>query len=243
MSRARSIKPRFFRNELLAECQPLARLLFAGLWCEADREGRLEDRPRRLKVELLPYDECDVDVLLEELAKRGFIRRYEAGGDRFIQVVAFAKHQNPHVREQASTIPAPDEHSASPVLAPDQPQSRPALSLLPLTSIPSPPSVGADAPAADPIFGTGLDFLRRKGATERAARGFLGLMRKELGDVAAAELLHEAERQDVTEPQPWIMKALQNRKGIRRGNHRESLGQSAERKLREGDERDRLAGI
>ena len=51
MPRARNVKPGFFKNELLAECEPLARILFEGLWCEADREGRLEDRPRRLKAE------------------------------------------------------------------------------------------------------------------------------------------------------------------------------------------------
>ena len=48
MARARNIKPGFFANENLAECDPLARLLFAGLWCLADREGRLEDRPKRI---------------------------------------------------------------------------------------------------------------------------------------------------------------------------------------------------
>ena len=39
MSRSRNIKPGFFKNEHLAECQPLARLLFIGLWTLADREG------------------------------------------------------------------------------------------------------------------------------------------------------------------------------------------------------------
>ena len=28
-----------------------------GLWTQADREGRLEDRPMRLKASLFPYDE------------------------------------------------------------------------------------------------------------------------------------------------------------------------------------------
>jgi len=54
VARARNIKPGFFKNDQLAECHPLARLLFAGLWCEADRAGRLKDRPKRLKVECLP---------------------------------------------------------------------------------------------------------------------------------------------------------------------------------------------
>ncbi|WP_439891578.1 hypothetical protein ACS7SF_02760 [Ralstonia sp. 25C] len=113
MARARNIKPSFFLSERLAEISPLGRLLFQALWCMADRAGRLEDRPRRIKVEALPYDECDVDALLWALARLGFIERYAVGDARFIQVVNFAKHQNPHVKEAASTVPAPDSTGAS----------------------------------------------------------------------------------------------------------------------------------
>ncbi len=108
MARARNIKPAFFMNEDLAEIAPLGRLLFIGLWCAADREGRLEDRPKRLAAEILPYDDADVDELLQDLHVRGFILRYQAGDLRFIQVVNFAKHQNPHHQERESRIPAPD---------------------------------------------------------------------------------------------------------------------------------------
>lgn len=121
--RARSIKPSFFTNDDLAECQPLARLLFIGLWCAADRAGRLEDRPKRIKAELLPYDSSDVDALLDELAVRGFIIRYDAAGVGYIQVVNFERHQDPHVKEKASTIPAPGEHRTSTVQKPLTPDS------------------------------------------------------------------------------------------------------------------------
>ena len=77
MARIRTIKPEFFCHEQLAELSPIHRLLFIGLWTQADREGRLEDRPKRLKVVLLPYDDCDVDQLLTELGGAGFILRYE----------------------------------------------------------------------------------------------------------------------------------------------------------------------
>lgn len=107
MSRIRTIKPEFFFDEDLAELSPLARLLFIGLWTQADREGRLEDRPKRLKAALLPYDDCDVNSLLGDLAKAGFIIRYEAEGAKYIQVPGFTKHQRPHVREAESTIPPP----------------------------------------------------------------------------------------------------------------------------------------
>ena len=95
MARARNIKPGFFNNEDLAECSLAARLCFAGLWTLADREGRLEDRPKRIKGELFRFDSLDVEPLLKELAHRGFILRYEVDGRGLIQVVAFHKHQNP----------------------------------------------------------------------------------------------------------------------------------------------------
>lgn len=126
MARLRTVKPGFFTNDLLAEVDPLGRLLFIGLWCIADREGRLEDRPRRIKAEVLPYDDVDVDGLLSALAARGFIVRYAAGGNQYIAICNFAKHQNPHIKENASTIPAPDLHGASTVLEPEEHTTSPA---------------------------------------------------------------------------------------------------------------------
>ena len=107
MARSRNIKPGFFLNEGLGGIEPLARLLFVGLWCIADREGRLEDRPKRIKIEVLPYDDCDADKLLASLHDAGFIERYSADGNDYIQINNFAKHQNPHPKEAASVIPAP----------------------------------------------------------------------------------------------------------------------------------------
>jgi uncharacterized phage protein (TIGR02220 family) len=140
MARTRSIKPSFFTNEYLSELEPLARLLFAGLWCYADREGRLEDRPKRLKQEILPYDNCDIDELLKKLAlsPEKFIIRYSVGDKQYIQITKFVDHQNPHIKEPPSIIPKPvinmsalyeydtglvqaaDENSTSTELVPEQ---------------------------------------------------------------------------------------------------------------------------
>lgn len=89
--RARNIKPGYFKSDELAELPALTRILFAGLWCVADRAGRLEDRPKRIKADVLPYDDCDVDTMLGELAGAGFILRYETAAGRFIQVTNFDK--------------------------------------------------------------------------------------------------------------------------------------------------------
>lgn len=107
--RARNLKPGFFSNEQLAECEPLARILFQGLWCMADREGRLEDRPKRIKAQVLPYDNCDVEAMLSKLQEVGLIVRYEADGLRVIHVINFAKHQHPHIKEVASKLPSMEQ--------------------------------------------------------------------------------------------------------------------------------------
>lgn len=107
MSRARNIKPGFFRNADLVELPVETRLLFVGLWTLADREGRLEDRPRQIKMEIFPADSFDVGLMLSQLHSAGFINRYEVGTLKFIEVENFIKHQDPHYKEKASEIPPP----------------------------------------------------------------------------------------------------------------------------------------
>ncbi len=91
--RIRTIKPEFWKHDRVAEMTYSARLLFIALWGMADRRGRLEDRPRRIKAECFPYDDCDVEAVLHEIELFGFIDRYEAEGVRVIQVISFEKHQ------------------------------------------------------------------------------------------------------------------------------------------------------
>jgi len=107
MARARNIKPGFFGNEDLAELPFSTRLLFIGLWTIADREGRLEDRPKRIKMAIFPGDSVDVDKALNELQQSGFLVRYTVNEARYIGLLAFAKHQHPHHKEPPSTIPKP----------------------------------------------------------------------------------------------------------------------------------------
>jgi hypothetical protein len=108
MARTRNLKPAFFKNEDLAECDPVVRLLFAGLWTLADREGRLEYRPKRIRAELFPYDNFDVAGMLDQLAARGFIRLYEVDGQKYLEIPTFLTHQHPHPSEKTS-CPHPPE--------------------------------------------------------------------------------------------------------------------------------------
>jgi hypothetical protein len=105
--RARNIKPAIFKNELLGQADPLFMLVFIGLWCAADREGRLEDRPARLRAELVPYRASfDIEAALRWLQQAGFIDRYTVAGVPIIQVIKFAEHQRPHSNEVPSVLPA-----------------------------------------------------------------------------------------------------------------------------------------
>ena len=111
MARARNIKPSFFKNELLGEGDPLLGLLFISLWTLADKAGRLEDRPLRIKAETFPYrDNIDINGYLTQLLSLGFIDRYKAVCEgkevAIIEIVNFTKHQTPHSTEKASELPS-----------------------------------------------------------------------------------------------------------------------------------------
>jgi hypothetical protein len=126
MARKRYLKPGFFKNEELAGMLFEYRILFQGLWCYADREGRLEDRPMRLKSDIFPYDNIDFNAGLDLLQEKGFIVRYATTvkGKTFnaIQIVNFTEHQDVHINEQASIIPAQVTylHGASTVQIPHE---------------------------------------------------------------------------------------------------------------------------
>lgn len=109
MPRIREVKPEIFLDEQLAEVSHAARFLFVGLWTLADREGRLEDRPARIKAQIFPYGSEDCDALLDELANHAgaFVQRYEVDGRRLLAVRSFKKHQRPHPKETPSKIPPP----------------------------------------------------------------------------------------------------------------------------------------
>lgn len=107
--RARNIKPGFFENELLSELDPLARILFAGLWCYCDKEGRFEWRPKRIKALILPYDNCDIEKLLMSLHAATFICMYLHENEKYGYIPNFKRHQNPHPHEAKSRLPAPSE--------------------------------------------------------------------------------------------------------------------------------------
>lgn len=108
MARSRNIKPSFFQNDTLGELDPLARLLFIGMWTIADFKGCIEYRPKKIKVALLPYDDCDIEQLTNNLEQSGFIAIYSVNDAKFIKVLNFEIHQNPHKNEREAGSKIPD---------------------------------------------------------------------------------------------------------------------------------------
>lgn len=150
--RARSIKPGVCDNEILGTADPFYTLLFERLWMIADREGRLEDRPLRIKAQAFPYrDGLDVEPMLAWLASNQFIARYQVGGARYIQILMFWKHQKPHSNEQASVIPPMPEASTT-LVVPEHVQGDCMDALNPSSLNPSSlnPDSGTCAPPASP---------------------------------------------------------------------------------------------
>ncbi len=107
MPRSRNIKYSFFANDELAEIEPLGRILFIGLWTLANYNGDLEYKPKKIKAQILPYDNCDLEQIMINLDLSRFITIYNVKGVNYIHIDNFTKHQNPHPNEkkQGTDIP------------------------------------------------------------------------------------------------------------------------------------------
>jgi|GEM_PF-4350159 len=161
MARIRSINPSAPSDEDVATMSIHARYVWAYLPCFADRLGRLKDSAFSLKHDILPADDVDMDAVLNELAARQHIHRYEVAGKKYIQIRNFAKYQTPHVREVDSTIPAaprvPSTTKAVLGLVPTQTQPETS------TPIPDPD------PGPDPIPSPGDVDPGKQGLTTSAS--------------------------------------------------------------------------
>lgn len=209
MARARNIKPNFFKNELLGVADPMINLLFISLWTLADKSGRLEDRPLRIKAETFPYREnVDVNGYLTELQRLEFICRYEVGGSRFIQIINFEKHQAPHKTEKESVIPSMEKMTIKTngcALTVKQPLSDGELTeaLLPDSLIPDsliPDCLNDEStkkPSRNARVSAELKILLDAGISEQVANDFLVIRkakRAPLTETALAGIKREADK-------------------------------------------------
>lgn len=98
MARIRTIKPEFFRHEILQDLEianpgmyPM--MVFEALWGHCDSKGRFEWKPRMLKLDILPFLPFDMSVTLEILETSGMLHKYEVEGKQYGIIHSFEKHQ------------------------------------------------------------------------------------------------------------------------------------------------------
>lgn len=213
--RNRILKEGFFRNYDLACLPPLARILFQGLWCMADKEGRLVDQPPRIKADILPYDDCELVPLLDSLHTSGFIVRYEVSGRHYIQVVNFTKHQTLTTYEKNQTA------SDIPPLSVENALDRPAdsdsgtseelqknfRSKSERTEQNRTETLRGEKPPS--IWDVGVPLLAGDGRlTERSARSLLGRLAKEHTTARVAEALGRTSHANPANPHEYLVAVL-----------------------------------
>lgn len=96
MARIRSIKPEFFSSEQVAECSPIARLLFVGMWCFCDDGGVHPASAKALKMRVFPGDDltaADVSGFIDELIRNGLLESFEAENALYWRITGWSKHQ------------------------------------------------------------------------------------------------------------------------------------------------------
>ena len=111
MAYLRTVKASFFTSEDVVSLSPLARLLYIGLWCEADREGRLKWAPLTFRLRYLPTDACDIEAVCRELTDRQMVVLY---GHGLAYIPTFLTHQRPNNREAVSLLPDPRDACSEP---------------------------------------------------------------------------------------------------------------------------------
>lgn len=116
MARARLLKPEFFEDEKLNAMPFGVRLLYEALWCLADRDGRLEDRPSRIGAFAFPpmgneklqaQARRAVTGWIDALVDADCLQRYEIDGESYLVIKKWEKHQRVHPNEPKSILPPP----------------------------------------------------------------------------------------------------------------------------------------
>jgi hypothetical protein len=107
MGRIRSVHPEQWTDEVFVTCSPLARLLALALRNEADDNGIFEWNAAKMKIRLLPLDNCEVVKLLSELSSTNQVFSYEVDGKRYGIIRSFQRFQNP--RKPSFKYPVPAE--------------------------------------------------------------------------------------------------------------------------------------
>lgn len=198
----RSIRPEFFSDAKMAQLSAYARILYIGLWCYADDEGRGEYLPKLIEGAIFPHETIDLDALWSELETMGRVRRYTDGDREYFCIPRWQQKPN---RKYPSRLPPPPDGTA-PRPDPDQPEqdarTADALRTHRADSASAPPGEGEgegdvvrarSEPQPTSVLDRALRALALDRAKAKGARNPEGLARRIL-DEDRDELVDELER-------------------------------------------------
>ena len=114
MPRRRMVDPQIWRNRKFGKLSDAGRLLFIGIFSQADDDGRLKASPDFLMANIFPYDkdktEENIHQLRDQCAKLGLIRIYTNGNEEYLDIPGWLEHQQIRKdRYQASKLPSFEE--------------------------------------------------------------------------------------------------------------------------------------
>ena len=94
MAKIRGYKPDLWTDEDFVELSPFARLLWMGMWNFSCDNGHIADKPKQIKMRVLPTDDVNCSELLREIESQGLIER----ADGWITTPNLTRHQKPDRR-------------------------------------------------------------------------------------------------------------------------------------------------
>jgi hypothetical protein len=107
----RSLHPAICLSLSLAECEPLAQLLFDRLIVQADDQGRLQGDPRQVQAKCMPLvAEATPEAVsgwIDQLSEHRMVIRYRSDDRDLLQLVNWWTFQDAMRRARPSRWPAP----------------------------------------------------------------------------------------------------------------------------------------
>jgi len=116
LARIRTIKPEFWVDDVMVELSFEARLLFIGIWNFADDKGFIENKPKKLKMQIFPADNILLEDYLNELVDHGRLEEFTSDQGPLLRVVNWERHQRvskPSPSRFGGIMPKNGDHSGS----------------------------------------------------------------------------------------------------------------------------------
>jgi hypothetical protein len=111
MPSKRMIAPSFWQSETVSQWTFRQRLLFIGLFSNADDQGRLRAHPSLIRSLVFPFDDIPLDEIkadIQAIADSEAVILYDAGGKSLIQIANWWTYQKPKWAWPSEYLPPPD---------------------------------------------------------------------------------------------------------------------------------------